>query len=200
MTRADLVDIVGYIDPAGGRTTVRKTSSRSADVIIGQDDIGRVFVLHAWAGRIPTTAHTDRIFKLVEDFHPRLLGIDASAQQSLYSDSLTREAKMRAARLPLLPMKMPTTMNKTERVRSVLQPVIVYGRLLVQPTQRDLLIELEAFPGGATVDLVDALASAISILRKVSSANARRSERDAHVEFLKASGAPQTYIDEVSHR
>lgn len=195
---ADLGDIVAFVDPASGRAKSKITSSRSADVVVAQDDLGRIFVLHAYAGRLTTTAHTDRIFNLVTDFHPRVIGIDASAMQSLYADALMREAKQRVARLPLQPIKMPTAVDKFARTRSILQPVIAHGRLFVQATQRDLWQELEAFPGGLTVDLVDALAQAVALLRKISVKVADAHDRDAHLEYLRNTGAPDWYVAQVA--
>lgn len=200
MTLRDLTDIVAFIDPASGKAVQHKrTSSRSADVVVGQDAISRIFVLHAWADRVSTTTHTDRIFKLVQDFPGlRVVGIDASAMQSLYADALQREAKQRLLRLPLLPMKMPTNVDKVSRTETILQPVINSGRLVMHPTHRDLWLELEAFPAGATLDLADALAQAISMLRKTTVAKSGAMERDARLEFLRESNAPSWYIDEVA--
>jgi predicted phage terminase large subunit-like protein len=188
------LSVVAFIDPAGGKTALKKTASRSADVVVGGDVGGRVFVLHAWAGRIPTTSHTDRIFQLVERWTPRVVGIDASAMQTLYADSLLREARQRGARLPLVPKKMQG--DKDERIRTVLQPVIDEGRLFVRDEQRDLRQELEAFPGGATKDLVDALAEAITLLPKRTPQRAAREDGAAWLNYLRDSGAPEYYIRE----
>lgn len=193
---ADLVDVAGFIDPASGKTALKRTASRSADVIVAQDAAMRVFVLHAWAGRIPTTAHTDRIFKLIEDYRPRVVGIDASAMQSLYYDSLLREATQRGARLPLIPVKMQG--DKDARIRAVLQPVIADGRLFVQPGQRDLWQELEAFPHGMTRDLCDALAEAIRLLPKRAAVRAAREEAASLRAYLRDSEAPEWYINQVA--
>lgn len=200
MTLADLHDIVAFVDPASGRKSAssRKTSSRSADVVVGSDDVGHIFVLHAWAGRIPTTAHTDRIFQLVKDWRPRIVGIDASAMQTLYSDMLLREAKYKQARLPLWPVPMPTHVNKDERIRTVLQPVIASGRLFVLQTQRDLYAELEAFPTGQTRDMVDALAEAVTLLRKPGAKRSEAKERDDYLRFLRESGAPDFFVREMA--
>ena len=192
----DLVDRVAFVDPASGKTVLKRTASRSADVVIAQDAHRRIFVLYAWAGRIPTTAHTDRIFRLVADFQPRVIGIDASAMQSLYADSLLREARQRGKRLPLMPVKATT--DKDSRIRSVIQPVIAEGRLFLQSTQRELFQELEAFPSGLTKDLVDALASAIALLPARVQPEQKRDERARLVEYLKNTGAPDFYIREAS--
>lgn len=192
---ADCTDRVAFIDPASGKTALKRTASRSADIVVAQDAQRRIFVLHAWAGRIPTTSHTDRIFKLVADFTPRVVGIDASAMQSLYADALMREARQRGLRFPLLPVKMTT--DKDARIRAVLQPVIAEGRLFVQQAQRDLWQELEAFPSGLTCDLVDALASAIALLPARPDRQQRSDEKGRWVDYLRASGAPSFYVDEV---
>ena len=193
---ADLTDRVGFIDPAGGKAALKRTASRSADIVVAQDAAMRVFVLHAWAGRIPTTAHTDRIFKLVDDWKPLQLGIDASAMQSLYYDSLMREARQRGKRLPLLAVKMVT--DKTAYIRSVLQPVVAEGRLFVQAGQRELWQEIEAFPSGMTMDLADALAHAIALLPKRPAVQQAHEERSAHLRYLEQSNAPRYYINQVA--
>jgi len=184
--------VVGFVDPAGGKKKTRKKSSRSADVIVGSDHEGRIFVLHAWAGHVPTTVHTDRIFDMVARWRPRLLGIDASAMQSLYADSLVREARQRGIRLPLVPCMMHG--DKDERIRTAIQPVIAEGRLLLLDNQKDLDAELTAFPGGATVDLCDALGEAINLLPKRAPRRAARDEGVAWLDYLKSSGAPDAYI------
>ena len=193
---ADLTDRVAFVDPAGGQTALKRTASRSADVVVAQDAQMRVFVLHAWAGRIPTTAHTDRIFKLIDDWRPRVVGIDASAQQSLYYDSLMREAKQRGKRLPLIPCKMVG--DKDARIRAVLQPVIAEGRLFVATTHRELWQELESFPSGMTKDLVDALTEAIKLLPARPQQQQAHEERAARLRYLEESRAPRFYIEQVA--
>lgn len=194
----DLIDTVAFIDSASGKKTKeRRGLARSADIVVATDSLARIYVLYAWAARVPTTDHIDRIFKLVEDFHPRVVGIDASAMQSLFSDALTREAHHRAKRLPLLPVAMPTNVDKDVRIRNALQPVLVAGRLFVQPGARELLAELESFPGGATKDLCDALAESIKLLRRVGAAQQAATDGRARLEWLKESGAPAYYIEEV---
>lgn len=201
VNREDLIDVTAFVDPASGRmptrTALKSTMSRSANVVVGQDAQGHIFVLHAWAARIPTTSHTDRIFKLSADWRPRVIGIDASAMQSLYADALLLEAKHRVHRLPLQPIKMPPNVDKDSRIRAVLQPVISQGRLFVRADQRDLYAELEAFPGSPSKDMVDALAEAIVLLRRIAPSSTGYKDREAHLEYLTATGAPRWYIDQV---
>lgn len=202
----DLIDTVAFIDSASGKKAsgARRGLARSADVVVATDALSRIYVLHAWADRISTTDHTDRIFKLVEDFHPRVVGIDASAMQSLFADALNREARHRARRLPLMPIAMPTNVDKDVRIRTALQPIAAAGRLFFMsgeiPRQwlhRDLAAEYEAFPGGATKDICDALAEATKLLRRVGAAQQATTDGRARLAWLKESGAPAFYIEEV---
>lgn len=195
----ELIDTVAFIDSASGKKAsgARRGLARSADVVVATDSLARIYVLHAWADRIPTTDHIDRIFKLVEDFHPRVVGIDATAMQVLFADALNREARHRSRRLPLLPVAMSTAVDKDVRIRTVLQPILAAGRLFVQPSARELLSELESFPGGATKDLCDALAEAIKLLRRVGMAQQAQTDGRARLEWLKESGAPAFYVEEV---
>lgn len=199
MTIDDLIDTVAFIDSASGKKPggARRGLARSADVVVATDSLARIYVLHAWADRIPTTEHIDRIFKLVEDFHPRVVGIDASAMQSLFSDALIRESRHRARRLPLLPIAMPTNVDKDVRIKNAIQPVLFAGRLFVQPGAREMRSELESFPGGATKDLCDALAEAVKLLRRVGAAQQAQTDGRARLEWLRESGAPDYYIEEV---
>lgn len=195
----DLIDTVAFVDSASGKKAreSKRGLARSADVVVATDSLARIYVLHAWAARVPTTDHIDRIFKLVEDFHPRVIGIDASAMQSLFADALNREAKHRARRLPLMPISMPTNVDKDVRIRTALQPILAAGRLFVQPGAREMLAELESFPGGATKDLCDALAEATKLLRRVGAAQQAQTDGRARLDWLKESGAPAFYIEEV---
>src|SRR5258706_11547440 len=98
-----LSEPVGFCDPASGKkkAVLRRQAARSALVVVANDPMQRVFVLHAWAGRVPTPTLTDMIFKSVADWRLKVVGIDASAMQSLYADALLMEAKHRLQRLPL---------------------------------------------------------------------------------------------------
>src|SRR3990167_7242573 len=95
MTTTDLIR-VAFSDPAGGKTSsskLKRTSARSSIIVIGVDDMCHVFVLHAWAERCPTDRYVEHLFKVNDDFKPKIFGIEANAMQSLFSDMLAREAR-----------------------------------------------------------------------------------------------------------
>ena len=183
---------IAFCDPAGsktGREKLKRTSARSAIVVIGVDDLIRIFVLHAWADRCSTDILMNKIQSLNELFQPKIFGMEANAMQSLFADAVAREAKRLQKRLPLVPVTQPTKIEKNWRIRTNLQSVVADGRLFVQENQLELQAELSAFPMSPTVDIIDALSSAVALAPRRAVQQARQSEFDALADYLRRSGA-----------
>ena len=192
-----LVDTVAFCDPAGRkRMELKRVRARAAIVVVAQDVIGRIFVLLTWADRASGSQIADHIFRVQEAHRPRVFGIEANAMQTLFGDMVAREAQMKARRLPLLPVVQPTNVDKDWRIRTALQPIIGWDRLFLQPEQYELRTELTTFPMNPLKDLVDALASAVTLLRKATAPVKRRDDHEAFLAYLRASGAPPSYIEE----
>src|SRR5229473_7142560 len=163
---------VGFVDSAGGRVPGHANKSRSANyrsrsaiVVVSQDDIDRLFIRKAWARHCTTDELCDEIFATYAEFHPATIGIDASANQSLFADALIREAREKGKKLPLT--KVVLGSDKETRIETTLQPVSAAGRLFADPQMpgyQDLRAEWEAFPGSQFKDILDALAGAIKLL------------------------------------
>ena len=182
--------IYAFLDPAGGKRTqiVKKVRARSAIVVVGADYLQRIFVLYTWADRASTPEIIEKVFEVQEHFQSRRFGCEANAQQSLFSDALAYVAKSKAKTLNLVPVVQDTKVTKEFRIRSVLQPVIGNGRLFLQANQHELRTEITAFPTGMTVDIVDALASAVALVPRIT-----RQELDHRAEgqleaYLRDSG------------
>ena len=194
---SQLADIAAFCDPAGGkRLEIKRVRARSAIVVVGADRIGRIFVLHTWADRCTAGQLSDRILQVQRDHQPRVFGIEANAMQALYGEMVAREARHTGQRLPLLPVKQPTNVDKDWRIRTALQPVMGNDRLFTQAGQYELRAELTTFPMNPLKDLVDALASAVTLLRKTVVPQQVRRDRDAYLEYLRSSGAPPWYIEQ----
>lgn len=186
---ATLTDTVFFCDPSGGKDTIKRARARSAIVGVAQDDDARIFVLHAWAARVKAGTLLEKILEVNEEFRPRRFGIEANAMQVLFTDLVRREARFRETRLSLYPVQQPTRVDKFFRLRSTLQPVIGFGRLFVQAHQVELKEELRAFPMGETVDLVDALASAVELLpRKAGAGDRAKDDEVRYEEYLREVG------------
>src|SRR5260370_11730005 len=105
---------VGFVDSAGGRVPGHANKSRSANyrsrsaiVVVSQDDIDRIFIRKAWARHCTTDELCDEIFATYAEFHPATIGIDSSANQSLFAASLIRQARPKVNHLPLSKLPLP---------------------------------------------------------------------------------------------
>lgn len=162
---------VGFVDSAGGRVPGANRSrsannrSRSAIIVIAQDDLDRVFIRKAWARHCTTDELCDEIFATQAEFRPATIGIDSSANQSLFANALIREAREKGKKLPLTQVALGT--DKDVRIETTLQPVASAGRLFCDPNlagYSDLRQEWESFPNSNFKDILDALAGAIKLL------------------------------------
>lgn len=200
MTRVpltDIVDKVAFLDPASGKKlAVKRVRARSAIVVIGVDLLARIYVLHAWADRVPTATLMDKVMDVQTRFTPRAFGCEANAMQSLFADAIRLEANHRAVALPLVPVHQPTHVDKDFRIRAALQPVVAWGRLFLRRDQVELKSEIESFPMSATKDLVDALASAIALAPATPAPRMRSEERREYAEYLRDVGVEPWEIEE----
>jgi len=199
MTRvklADLADVTFFCDPASGRKVevVKRVRARSAIVGVAHDWLDRIFVLVAWADRCRTDTLIEKIFEFNKLWKPRVFGCEANGLQSLFGDAVLREARFNGVSLPLTPVMQPTRVDKAWRIRTGLQPVIGSGRLFLQPEHVDLRTEIKDSPMSPTVDLIDALETAIRLLPPRASRRERDTEQDAYVQYLRDSGAPAAII------
>jgi len=194
----DLIFRAAFCDPASGKKEqIKRVRARSAIVVVGADVLSRFFVLHAWAERCSTDHLMDRIIEVNDQWRPRVFGIEANAMQSLFADNVQREARYKEKSIPIVPVYQPTTIDKDWRIRMTLQPVIANGRLLLLASQHELKVELVSFPMSATKDLVDALASAIALIPGPVVRRDQDEEMDARLAYLRESGAPASYIEQV---
>ena len=192
----NLTEAYAFCDPASGKQQLRRVRARSAIVVIVPDWLQRIFVFYAWAKRCSTDTLIKEILSVNERFKVKLFGVEANAMQSLFVDALRREARHLEKRLPLVPVTQSTKVEKDWRIRSVLQPIIAHGRLFVQPDQHELANELATFPMSATKDLVDALASAISLVPAKSTRKQKDGEQAALARYLRETGASPRHIEE----
>jgi hypothetical protein len=196
----DLSATVAYCDPAGrpkSRAELKRIRARTAIVVLACDDLGRVYVLDAWAMRASTEVVTSRIFATQVQWNCIRFGIEANAMQELYAGMLRLEAKRRGATLPLIEVHQPTNIDKLWRIRTALQPLLARGQLVIREDLVEFLTELRSFPTGRTIDLVDACASAVELLpkRNVAACPAGITERQQLADYLRRSGVDQSLIN-----
>ena len=191
-----LPDRFAFLDPASSKTPLRHIRARQAIIVIASDPWLRVFVLFAWAGRLTTEKLYEKILQVNEDFRPRLFGIEANAMQSFVGEAIALEAKRKGIRLPFVPVNQPTNIDKDFRIRTVLQPVVGWGRLFLQPSQLELKKEILGFPTAPIKDMVDALASAVALVPPRPTQVVKQESEHALEKYLRDSGASPAYIDQ----
>jgi hypothetical protein len=190
---------VSFCDPAGSKAkatdaSIKRTRSLAAIVTIGQDrDLDRIFLLDVWAKRCSTDVLTDAIFSMNDRWTPQRFGCEANGMQLLYESSLFREARMRNVRLPIEAINQSTRVEKTWRIRTELQPVQAEGRLFWHQSQTEFFSQFGSFPRGH-LDIMDALASAVHMLPKVTPTYVEDQEIEATAAYLRETGAPPEYI------
>ncbi len=185
------LDLYAFTDPASAKGRVRKIRARQAIIVIATDWLLRVFVVFAWAGRLPTSRYIDKLMTVGETFikyNLRRFGVEANAMQSLFADVVAAEARKRLKRIPFVGIYQSTKTDKDFRIRTAVEPVINHGRAFIQDKQIELESELKGFPTAATKDLVDCLASAISMVPARPSIVQKNEEVEALADYLRRSG------------
>lgn len=190
------LDIHFFADPASGKVRVKRARARQAIIGIASDWLERVYVIYSWAGRLPASKFRDKIIDAYEQWKPRLFGIESNAMQSLFADLVRDEARRRIGAMRIVGVDQPTRIEKDFRIRMAIEPVIYDGRLFIPPKHDELLTELRGFPTARTKDLVDALASAISLMPKKARVQQKEDEIEQLAAYLRRSGMPPHLIEQ----
>lgn len=196
----ELRNTYAFCDPAGGKRSneLKRARARSAIVVVSQDDLGRKFVRKAWAKRCTTSELVDEIFATHKEFQVEVFGVEKNAMQVLFSDMLSREAFLTGRELPIAPYHQPTNVEKTWRIRSILQPQFRAGKIFYREDMDDLRAELIGAPLSPMRDLIDALASCVDMLPPPISRREQDTELSDRLSYLRSIGAPPDYIEAIS--
>lgn len=153
------LDIYSFWDVAIGKNN---RSDYNAIVTIGIDrKTGIIYVLDAWAEKIPAHKALEVAYKKIVQYRPRIFAVEAiQAQYEFYRQlmELCRQRGCYNARIKPIYSKG----KKEERIE-VLEPLFENGTIRVKRQQRLLLEQLELFPNGDNDDLPDALAGVINV-------------------------------------
>lgn len=186
-----------FLDPASGKgkEKIKSVRARSAVVVIGLDPLHRIWVLDAWADRAGTNTIVDRFVSMSVEWGPIICGFEDVGQQSLLVDPILEKCNQLDIELPLTPVTVSTKVEKKWRIRTILQPPIGAGRLIIREDLVELKNEITSFPMNARMDLVDALATAISLTPPVVSLSSDYDEKRELARFLRESGVGAQEIE-----
>jgi predicted phage terminase large subunit-like protein len=190
----DLAERRSFLDPHGGKGgTVRSGLARAAITDLARDRWNRYWVLDTWAGRVGTEEMIDKIVEHYHKWSPAQFGVDATAQQTLFVDTIQPFLRLRGERIAIIGIS--THVDKIYRIRTVLQPIIAEHRLFVNDDALELRAEMASFPTGKTVDILDSLANCITMFPVVaSSVEDQEAGDDMYAEFLREQGLPEDEI------
>lgn len=195
--------LYAFLDPAApkrGREGLKFVASRSALVVGGQDDLGRIFVLYAWADRCSTDKLVNKLFEIADRFQPKLIGCEENALAGLFTDAM-RAGLFQQRRLPLTGVTQPGNIQKDYRIRTTLQPLIANGRIFLRgndPGTLELRAEIATFPMNHKKDMIDALASLCRLMPLRHGRPGIDEEQQAYLQYLRESGAAPDVIREAA--
>ncbi len=191
-----------FCDPAGskrGKTAnvLAKVRARQAIIVLGIDHLLRIFVLYAWAGRLPASKLRDKVLEVYEEWQPRRFGIEDNAMQQLFGDLVIDEAKKTiGGNIRICGVPTSTKIEKNFKIRTTIEPVLNDGRLFIPEHLIELRAEIQGFPTWHLKDLVDCLAMAIMLIPRRAPQERQDDEKDALAKYLRDTGAPSWYIEQ----
>src|SRR5215467_578553 len=149
------------IDPA---ISEADQACNSALVVTGVDHISRKWILDIVAKRMQPMQLMDHIFRLSRTWDVEVAGLESVAFQKALKFWISQEMERRSQFVNIQELKTDTNQKKSSRIRG-LQPFFEGGEIYSLPRSagegfRQFHEEYEAFPVGALVDVLDALAYA----------------------------------------
>lgn len=153
------LDIYSFWDIAIGKS---KRSDYNAIVTIGRDKFtGVIYVLDAWADKIPMHKALEVAEMKVRQWKPKVFGVETvQAQYDMYRQ--LRERCMQKGLYSTRVLAFNPKGKKEDRIET-LEPLVENGYLRFNRGHRLLQEQLELFPAHDHDDLPDALASAVEI-------------------------------------
>lgn len=154
-------DVFAFWDIAIGRT---KRSDYNAIVTIAKHRrTGVIYVIDAWAAKVPVHKAMDVAIEKIIEFRPRFFGVESvQAQYEMYRQLQQKVYEMGIYNTKMMPIK--PTGKKEERIE-LLEPLFENGFLKIRTTQRLLKEQLEQFPNADHDDLPDALAAVVNMTK-----------------------------------
>ena len=187
-----------FADLAAGkdaRSQRNKRRSRQCIVVGARDWLSRWFWIHIWAGRLTASEFKEQILDVQERFAPRLFGLEANGMQVLFGSLVREEARLRFGTIKMIPIYQPTNVEKTYRIRTGIEPVILQGRFFLPQGELEARTELQGHPTAQTSDIIDAMETCMNKVapkRVVAQDNDR--EKDDYAAYLRSSGMPAHLI------
>jgi len=193
------LEIYAYADLAAGKDARNKRRRARQCIVVGARDwFDRWFFPHIWAGRETASTFKDMILNTQEEWNPRRFGLEANGMQVLFGRLVREEALLRFGNIKMLPIYQPTNVEKTYRIRTGFEPLILQGRCFLQENEIEARAEIAGFPTAATRDIIDAMETLVNrVAPKQTVQRAEDHEEAEYAKYLRASGMPAHKIKDA---
>ncbi len=156
-------------------------------VVIDVDSDANWYVRVAKRARYTPTEIIDLMFRIHDQFHPKIIGVEAVAYQRALLYMLDEEMKKRKRIIPVKDIHPGTDKTKEMRISGVLVPRYEWGRILHSRGLEDLESELLLFPRASHDDIIDAMSLLDNVITypEKEKLNNERPSSPAHPEYEK---------------
>ena len=151
------------VDPITAKSTSSTSKDRGVILIVGVDTASNWYVLdYKLYSRATESEMFEGIFSLCEKHNSKLVGWESVAYQLQGKHNLEEELKRTGREIKVKELR-PGHTKKDVRIRSLI-PYFERGQILLRPTHGELIMELQRFPHGETVDILDCLAYMLQMI------------------------------------
>jgi len=155
-------DPAASVFKAGGG--IAKDSDYTALVTIAVNTAGDIFVVDVVCDRIGVDEFVYELFRVVETYRPRSVGIETNAFQRALLFPIRAEMKRSGTYFNIIELKASRAATKQLRILA-LQPYFANGGIHVRKDCKELLHEYRLFPLAKHDDVLDALAYVVQMNR-----------------------------------
>jgi len=156
------VDPAASVFKAGGG--VARDSDYTALVTIAVNPEGDIYVVDVVCDRLGVDEFIYELFRVVETYHPRQVGIETNAFQRALLFPIRAEMKRSNTHFPIVELKATRAATKQLRILA-LQPYFANNTIHIRKEDKELLHEFRLFPLAKHDDILDALAYVVQMHR-----------------------------------
>ena len=168
------------VDPAA---TAERYSDDTGVIIGAVNSEGFLYVIEAKKIHLKPDKMVDELIRLIVQYRPKTVGIELGLQAGIQYllDIKKREYEEitgKPLRFKLEQIDAPRSMSKEDKINRILGGVVRTGRVFINQSLADLLLQMEFFPKGEYDDLVDALTMMVQIITEFTSGNSGDALKD----------------------
>jgi len=176
-------DVVSCVDPAASEKQSSMSTSRSAHLVLATHSSGMRFYIDGKVDYVPITTVFDWMFDSYRKWNPRITGLEMLGPFKVLKSVLEKEQMIRRDYISLVPIRMEG--EKVARIEATLRPLLQRGHVFATKGVLSILEpELQVFPNGKKMDLLDVAALSV----RSASVPRSRDEVDREMDEIEEGG------------